>query len=358
MTAAFAPIPPIPGELGVFTFDRPGPAARERGGSPGTSVDRGIDWGNIEAQALGALIIRAAYLDDERLLASVAPFIPSYRSFVRLTDPALAGYRPVVIDCGQYRTVALHGVVNNTQYSSIALDYLVPRYTTGALQYLSSAAGPMNWFAAWWLANEQDSPPVNLIAHSFGGVFGAYWLSLNPAVPVVPRAMFFGVPKLGPTNARRSLLQCQLRNWATFEDFFVGMPPSYVRLNDVPFVRALSPGVFGQLAAVAIKAKLDAQWSVLESSSVDADGLMNDSTMRPIRQIDNGANWYRRTGVGTAGLFSFTAFQSALFHRSRVYYDRLRAQFTQWSILSDAAGPGGREADVAALAITAAEMGG
>jgi len=358
MTAAFSPIPVIRTELPVFMQEIPVP---NRGaGTPRhrSAVDVRIDWSSAEGSALLALLLRAAYFPDGTWLNRICPFIPGYRGFNILADPALGDWRPVFIDCGTYRIFVMHGVKTSAQYSSIIQDYLVPRYTAGGHQLLSTV-GPVGDFVAnWFNTNEPSSPPVLMAAHSFGGIISAYWLSKAIESPTCPKATFYGVPKMGPVPCRDVLIGVNLTNWATREDPFVGLPPSHIRLADVPFLAALFPAPFGLLAAAAIKVRLDATWNPLQSADTGADSLNQDVTVGRLENIDSGRNWYTRTGIGVSSIFTFAGLQNIVSHRIRVYYDRLRALFGDWASLSDAAGPGGREADVQALAITAAELGG
>jgi hypothetical protein len=357
VTAAFAPLAPN-GGIPLPTPIQVQPTTRTPGEQLGQGVDRLINWGGPQGQALMALILRAAYLSDATLLSSVCPFIPGFVSFVRLADPALGDFKPVIIDCGTYTTLALHGIVSDAQYNAVALDLILPRYTAGPFQYLASVGGPGDWLNTWFADNYKVDRLVNLAAHSLGGVLGGYLFSLtNPRI-ALSRASYFGVPKLGPTGARTPLLNAQLKTWACREDPVIGLPPSYLQLGDAPFVNALFRVPLAGLTLRAIKVKLDAQWRVLESALPDADALNDDATVGELRNIDAGRNWYQRTQTGFSSLVLGPDVRGLMAHKISTYYNRLRALFPNWTDLSDAAGPGGRGADVAALAITAAELGG
>ena len=356
MTSKFAPAPIQPGFILPTLTEIPLPTVGGDFSQPTSNVDALIAWHSIQGSALLALLLRAAYLSDDTYLALVCPFIPGYVSYTRLTDAALGDFRPVVIDCGHYRTVVLHGLRNDVQYRSVALDLIIPRYTMGPYQFPATAGGPGQFFADWWAINQPESVPVNLACHSFGGILGAYWNSRKADSGALAKTTLFGVPKLGVSGAKGTLDFAPIKAWATREDPVIGLPPSYIRLPDVAFVVAQFVPVFASMAAAAVKRKLDGQWSVLESAVSNVDSLNQDNTVGELRDVDNGLNWYTRTGLGVSSIILGPGQRASDSHKIATYYGRLRGLFDNWSILSDAAGPGGRGADVAALAISAAEL--
>lgn len=354
MSEKFAPILTPGYQIGPIIPTAPAPNVEQRGPRNDTAVDDGMEWEGAQAAALMTLLLRCAYADDLRLLSHGATFIPGFNSVVRLSDASMGTFRPVIINCGSYRTVLLHGVVGGAAVGSVISDMIIPQYSAGVRQYFRTASSVGDYLNTWWSANEPSGPPVNLVCHSFGGVIGAYWaFKLGDAINIL-RDTTFGSPKIGPHGASLSLIGSRNAAWLTREDPIVGLPPSYIRLADVAILAAIEPHIVGQIAALAIKARFDQQWGALESVEDRGTVLNQDGTLGELRELDEGRNWYSRTGLSFPGVISFAGFPDFPAHTVRTYYERLRALFTEWSILSDAAGAGGRSADVLALALTAA----
>ncbi len=357
MTAAFAPIPALPTTIPDIFQSIPvptGPAATPR---MRNRVDVGIDWDTPQGAALQALLLRAAYMDDEVWLSRVSRFVPGCTGFKVLDLGELGDWNPVFLDCGTYRIFVMHGVKDSSQYRAVVLDLLIPRYSAGAHQFLASVSPIGDFISTWFAANEPDSPPLLMCAHSFGGVIASYWQGKVPDNPTVGRATYFGVPKLGPVPARDVLIGVPLAFWATREDPVIGLPPSFIRLPDVPFLTALFPIQFPGQAVARIKRHIDGVWNTLQSAAPDAECLNPGGTVGTLTNIDDGRNWYARTGIGVTSVLNFSSEVNIESHKIATYYNRLRALFSHWTNLPAAAGPGGREVDVVALALTVAELG-
>lgn len=319
-----------------------------------SDAERWFGFGTPEGRAWAMLLLRAAYLSDYTLTSTIAGYRDGLVNSFRAEGPALGQWRVSLLEYEPSILCVLHGVRNNLSVQSVALDMLTPRYTAGGTQFLSTAGLVGDALldildGGRWSAKDRFA-----IGHSFGGVIAGYLQAQIPLTHPFRGIQTFGTPKVGQRNAANAVSPDARLCYGAADDPVIGFPPPYIRLPDVAQLIAIWP--LAAAAALATKRRLDGIWETLVSLDSTPNAIAADGTLSPMADVDNGRNWYARTPVGIANLFSFNDFHAPTGHMAATYYNRCRAGFDRWTTLNANAGPGGRNADVIALALDAAEV--
>lgn len=360
MSSRFSPTPMPPSAI-VTPFPTaidvaPPPAGTTRRTPSPAEINFG--FGEPEGRAWSLLLLRAAYLGNFDFTVQAANFREGLIQAQRLEGGGFGQWKVTLLEYEPAILLVFHGVPNTTAGQDALSDIVTPRLGAAPFPFFRSAALVGDAVLSVINAGRLSDKPVAACAHSWGGIIGAYTLARCLAGPhAIMGLQTFGTPKIGQSQAQVSASVFNQWVYGAQDDPYIGLPPSYIRLLDVPTLVAVWPLPF--LAASVVKAQMDALWSSYVSLTQTPLAIFDDGSMVRMANVDSGRNWYSRCGPLISSVWTWPSSLSITGHMARTYYNRCRAQFVNWSTLGPSAGIGGRNADVLALAISAAEaLGG
>lgn len=355
MTALFTPQqgPPVgPG----FTL----PTMIQTGGDGLHNVDRvnrepweaDLDLSDPQTWAWLALLSAASYLTDQAILARIAMLKIPGPVIGLVSSPTLAPLTSTVVKYERFSVVVSTGVQTSTEYGKWVSDFLLCR-TAGGPAFTWQTPAQLGTEIASRLADEEpDGKPVVWVGHSQGGSANA--CAARAAVSHHPagRLVTFGAPKTG-----NAAWQAQLAAgfsplcFGADDDPVIGFPPARVPFSSIAQIAALWPTV--PPAQQLIFAALNSCWGQMRSCSASHYLVSHDGGLAISGGVDDNGNWAARTSLTVFDLITWSGYNSFRSHGIRVYYERIRRMFGNWTTLTAAAGPGGEAMDVLALAVFA-----
>lgn len=319
-------------------------------------VERWFGFGTPEGRAWSLLLLRAAYRNDFQFTVTAAGYKDGLVNVERFQGLAFGEWRVTLIEYQPAILCVLHGVQNRNSVRSVALDMLTPRLTGGETQFFSTAGAVGTAILDVLDGGRWSAKPRAVVGHSFGGCIGAYMLGQIPDTQPIRGIQTFGTPKIGQANAAASVSNFRDYIYGAVDDPAIGLPPDYIRLAEVAALVAVWP--LANAAAAAVKRRIDAVWATFRSITSAPQAIGEQGDLTPMSDVDRGRAWYARTNFSLAGIATDTDFEFGEGHLASTYYARCRRSFDNWTTLNAAAGPMGRNADVLALALTAAEQMG
>lgn len=355
MTSRFTPValPPSP-----ITPRLPTPIQIVPPLAPGTrgtmsDVERWFGFGTPEGRAWSLLLLRAAYLDDFQFTVTAANMRDGLVNAERAQGAAFGEWRISLLEYSSAILCVVHGVRNRASIQQVALDLTTPRYSVGGTQFLETAAIVGDAILDVIDAGRWAAKPRAGLGHSFGGPICAWMQAKPPSTQSFRGIQTFGAPKIGQQNAADALGVDTFHCYGAQDDPIIGFPPSFIRLPTVAQLLAIWP--IANAAAAAVKRRIDGIWGTLRSITPAPQAINEQGNLTPMSDVDSGRAWYARNALGEGNIFDIGAFEAVPAHKVATYYNRCRASFVNWSTLNAAGGPLGRNADLLALALTAAE---
>jgi len=355
MSSTFTPVP-LPPSASPQLFPTPiqivppvSPATR----ATASDAERWFGFGTPEGRAWAMLLLRAAYLDDFQFSVTAAGFKDGLVNAERFQGPAFGTWRITLLEYLPAILCCVHGVRDQASITSVAADLTTPRYSAGGTQFLQTAATVGDAILDVLDGGRWSAKPRAAVGHSFGGPICAWMQAKPPSTQPFVGIQTFGACKIGQANAADAIGPNDFWCYGAMDDPIIGFPPSFIRLQLVPQLLAIWPVMAA--AAAAVKRRIDGIWTTLRSITSAPQAIDDNGNLSAMSDVDNGRAWYARNGGLAAGLFDIGAFEAAPGHQARVYYDRCRAGFPTWTTLNAQAGPAGRNADLLALALSAAE---
>jgi hypothetical protein len=355
MTSRFVPVQAVPGNPG-FTLPIPiqvNPPLVFGTRPTAPVVEREFGFGTPEGRAWALLLLRAAYLDNFQFTVTAAGYRDGLVNVERLQGAAFGEYRITLVEYLSTILCVFHGVRNRASVQQVALDMLTPRLTGGLAQFLATGGLVGQAVLDVLDGGRWSAKPRASIAHSFGGVIASWIQAQIPDTHPFLGMMTFGTPKIGQQNAPASFNHDTVYCYGAVDDPFIGLPPSYIRLPEVAALVAVWP--LPAAAAQVVKTRIDAIWSTFRSITPEPMAIGEQGELTRMSDVDSGRAWYNRTNFSVSGIVTSLDTNPVEGHKASTYYNRCRASFPTWTTLNQAAGPAGRNADVLALALTAAE---
>lgn len=326
---------------------------------PGTrptvsDAQRWFGFGTPEGRAWAMLLLRAAYRDDFQFTVTAANFRDGLVHAERFEGAAFGTWRISLLEYSHAILCCCHGVRDRASVQRVAIDLTQPRFSAGGTQFLQTAATVGDAILDVLDGGRWSAKPRCGIGHSFGGPICAWMQAKPPSTQPFVGIQTFGAPKIGQENASDAIGVDEAWVYGAQDDPVVGFPPSYVQLPIVAQLLAIWP--IANAAAQATKTRIDAIWGTLRSITSTPQAISDQGELTVMPNVDAGRSWYARTGPGRGNIFDFGEFEAVPAHLAATYYNRCRAGFRNWTTLNQAGGPAGRNADLLALALTAAEV--